>query len=206
MTVRRATGAAGPLAGTRGPETPLAAASPAAVAVYLYAWAIFTTYMFIASHPLARGRSRVALQHDIQSARPPNRAPFSMKARPLPLWHVPKHSNPPQLRTSRDRGGDPRGRVAVRAQDQRLLEAVASQRAGLPARRRRDHRGLTPAPQRALEQRTPAQPRGRGGQGAGAAPAPRARRRVGPAGVSAFTPLTGGCNCGAVRFEVTEPL
>jgi hypothetical protein len=24
--------------------------------------------------------------------------------------------------------------------------------------------------------------------------------------VSAFTALTGGCNCGAVRFEVTEPL
>lgn len=24
--------------------------------------------------------------------------------------------------------------------------------------------------------------------------------------MSAFTPLTGGCNCGAVRFEVTEPL
>jgi len=24
--------------------------------------------------------------------------------------------------------------------------------------------------------------------------------------VSAFTSLTGGCNCGAVRFEVTEPL
>jgi hypothetical protein len=24
--------------------------------------------------------------------------------------------------------------------------------------------------------------------------------------VSAFAPLIGGCNCGAVRFEVTEPL
>lgn len=24
--------------------------------------------------------------------------------------------------------------------------------------------------------------------------------------MSAFTPITGGCNCGAVRFEVTEPL
>ena len=47
--------------------------------------------------------------------------------------HVPKHQNALQLRSARDRRGDPRRGAPVRPQDQRLQQALPRQRGGVRA-------------------------------------------------------------------------
>ncbi|CAA9486744.1 MAG: COGs COG0840, partial [uncultured Solirubrobacteraceae bacterium] len=79
---------------------------------------------------------------------------------------VSQHPHPPQLRSARDRRRGPRRGPAVRAQDQRLHEAVAGERRGVRARGRGRRPHLRAPARRARDQRPAEGPRDRGRQGA----------------------------------------
>ncbi len=80
--------------------------------------------------------------------------------------HVPEHPHAAQLRAAGDRGGSPGVGAPVRPQDQRLDEAVESQRGGVRAGRRGGRRRDDAAARCARLDSAAARPRGRGGEGA----------------------------------------
>ena len=72
--------------------------------------------------------------------------------------HVPQYPPAVQLRTARERGGDSRLRAAIRAQGQRLLQALANQCGGLRSGGRGGRRDGAKADLLASQRRSPARP------------------------------------------------